>query len=204
MPVPIRALIFDLMDVLLLVEGKDRWHTWESGAGVAAGGLARAMFQSPLFKEAIMGHVPEDALWRDVASALGVDVKPEDLAAVFYSAFRLNTGLVECIRALRPAYKTAILTNTPSGMRALLTGRFHLDREVDTIIISAEEGFRKPQAELFQLALNRLGAQARETIFVDDDLVFIDAAQAFGLRVVPFKDNVQAIAEIERLLRQEA
>jgi putative hydrolase of the HAD superfamily len=151
-----------------------------------------------------MGHVPEAALWHDVAGALGVDAGPEDLAAVFYTAFRLNTSLVECIRALRPHYKMAILTNTPSGMRALLTGQFHLDREVDTLIISAEEGYRKPQAELFQLALNRLGAQARETIFVDDDLVFVNAAQAFGLCVVPFKDNAQAISEIERLLRQEA
>lgn len=202
---PIRAMIFDLMDVLLRIEDVSEWRQWEARTGVAEGGLARAMFQSPRFKEAIMGQVPEADLWRDVARApgLGADA-PETLAAVFYSAFRLNSGLVEFMRALRPRYKIAVLTNTPSGMRAILTRRFTLDREVDTIIISAEEGLRKPQAELYQLALRRLGAEPQETIFVDDDAVFIAAAEALGLRTVPFKDNGQAIAAIQALLHQEA
>ncbi len=201
---PIRALIFDLMDVLLLVEDKGKWHTWEANAGVAEGGLARAMFQSPLFREAIMGHVPEAELWRDVARALSVDAEPEELAAVFYSAFRVNTGLVELIRAQRPAYKTAILTNTPSGIRALLTERFHLEREVDTIIISAEEHVRKPQPAIYALAADRLEVPLQETLFLDDEPVYVEAARALGMRAIQFKDNAQAIPEIERLLRQEA
>lgn len=107
------------------------------------------------------------------------------------------------MRGLRPRWKTAILTNTPSDMRAILTRRFALDREVDTIIISAEEGMRKPQAAMYQLALGRLGVQPQETIFVDDDAVFIAAAEALGMRTVPFKDNAQAIPAIQALLRQE-
>jgi len=201
---PVRAMIFDLMDVLLRIEDVSEWRRWEADTGVAEGGLARAMFQSLRFKEAIMGQAPEAELWRDVARALGLGAdEPETLAAVFYSAFRLNTGLVEFIRALRLRWKIAVLTNTPSDMRGILTRRFSLDREVDAIIISAEEGLRKPQAEMYQLALDRLGAQPQETIFVDDDAVFIAAAEALGMRTVPFKDNAQAIAAIQALLRQE-
>jgi FMN phosphatase YigB (HAD superfamily) len=201
---PIRALIFDLMDVLLLVEDKGRWHAWEASAGVAEGGLARAMFQSPLFREAIMGHVPEAQLWRDVARALDVDAEqPDFLAAVFYSAFCLNTDLVELIRARRPRYKTAILTNTPSGMRALLTGQFHLDREVDRIMISAEEHMRKPQPAFYALAADRLGVPLQETLFLDDEPVYVEAARTLGMHAVQFQDSAQAIPEIERLLRQE-
>src|SRR6185437_14324289 len=173
MRMPIRAVIFDLMDVLLLVEDKGQWHQWEASAGVVEGGLARAMFQSPQFPEAIAGHVPEVELWRDVAQTLGVNTEPERLAAVFYSAFRVNTVLVECIRALRPRFKTAILTNTPSDMRAVITQQFHLDREVDTIMIYAEEQMRKPHPEMYRLALDRLDVQPQETLFVDDDTVFI-------------------------------
>ena len=102
---PIRAVIFDLMDELLLVEDRGVWHTWEASAGVAEGGLARAMFRSPQFPEAISGHVPEAVLWRDGADTLGVDAAPAGLAAVFYSAFRVNTGLVEFLRTLRPRYQ---------------------------------------------------------------------------------------------------
>jgi putative hydrolase of the HAD superfamily len=200
---PIRAVIFDLMDVLLLVEDLSWRRAWEAEAGVAEGDLARAMFQSPQFREAIAGHVPESALWRDVGQTLAVADEPERLAAIFYTAFRRNYELVQFIRTLRPRFKTAILTNTPSDMRTVLTERFHLDREVDTIVISAEEGVRKPQPEIFQRALDRLGVQPQEALFVDDDMVFIGAAQALGFAVVPFKDNTQAIPAIEQLLRQE-
>ena len=200
----IRAVIFDLMDVLLLVEDHGAWHTWEASAGVAEGGLARAMFQSSQFPEAISGHVPEAVLWCDVADTLGVDAAPASLAAVFYSAFRVNTGLVEFLRTLRPRYQAAILTNTPSDMRAIITQQFHLDREVDTITISSEEGMRKPQPEIYQRALARLGVQPQEALFVDDEPRYIEGARALGMWAVQFKDNAQAIAEIERLLRRQA
>jgi putative hydrolase of the HAD superfamily len=199
---PVCAVIFDLMDVLLCLEGRSMWREWEASVGVAESGLVRTMFQSPQFKEAISGHVSEAALWRDVAQTLGVEVEPSRLAAVFYSAFRVNSGLVECIRALRPRFKTAILTNTPSDMRVVVTQQFHLDREVDTIIMSSEEGMMKPQPEIFQLALTRLGVQPSETLFVDDEPRYVEAARALGMWAVQFNDNAQARREIEQVLHQ--
>jgi epoxide hydrolase-like predicted phosphatase len=201
---PVRAIIFDLMDVLLLAQDKHKWHAWEASAGVAEGGLARTMFQSPQFPKAISGHVPEEALWRDVAATLGVADAPEQLAAVFYSAFRVNIGLVEFIRPLRADYKTAILTNTPSEMRAMLTHWFHLDHEVDTMIISSEEHMQKPQPEIFQRALNRLGVQPQEALFVDDEPRYVEGARALGMQAVQFKGNAQVIPELEAVLREEA
>ncbi len=197
---PIRAVIFDLMDVLLLDEGLERLE-WEARTGVAEGGLMRAMFRLPLFREAILGHVSEEELWRDVAHTLGVH--PQEwrvLAEVFYSAFRLNTDLVAFLRTLRPRYKTAILSNTPSDMRALLTKRFHLNDKVDTIIISAEEHIRKPEPAIFQLAAARLGIPLHDMLFVDDESRYVEAAQNLGMKIVQFKDTAQALAEIRSQL----
>src|SRR6185437_2264595 len=103
-----------------------------------------------------------------------------------------------------PRFKTAILTNTPSDMRAVITRQFHLDREVDTIMISAEEQMRKPHPEMYRLALARLGVPPQETLLVDDEPRYVAAAQALGMWIVQFKDNAQAIPEIEHLLRQQA
>ena len=200
----IRGVIFDLMDVLLLLEDRAAWQAWEASAGVTEGSLAHAMFQSPLFREAISGHVPEVELWRDVARMLGAADPPERLAALFYSAFRVNAGLVAFTQALRLRCQIAILTNTPSDMRAVLTQQFHLDREVDTIIISSEEGMHKPQPEFYRLALARLGVQPQEALFVDDEPRFVEAAQSLGMWIVQFKDNAQTLPEIEHLLRQQA
>ena len=89
-------------------------------------------------------------------------------------------------------------------MRAIITQQFHLDREVDTTTISAEEGMRKPQPEIYQRALARLVVQPQEALFVDDEPRYVEGARALGMWAVQFKDNAQAIAEIEQLLRQHS
>jgi HAD superfamily hydrolase (TIGR01509 family) len=156
------------------------------------------MFRSPQFREAIAGRVSETELWRDVAFQIGVDSNEwPTLAATFYSAIVLNTELVAFLRTLQPHYKTAILSNAPSTVRTLVTRLFHLDREVDTVIISSEERVIKPQQEIFRIAASRLGIQSQEAIFVDDELRFIEAAQSQGMVGIQFKDTRQVIAEIQ-------
>jgi epoxide hydrolase-like predicted phosphatase len=195
---PIRAVIFDLFDVLIYARNLTERNAFETRLGLPENGLEQAMFRSPQFREAIAGRVSETELWRDVAFQIGVDSNEwPTLAATFYSAIVLNTELVAFLRTLRPHYKTAILSNAPSTVRTLVTRMFHLDREVDTVIISSEERVMKPQPEIFRIAASRLGIQPQEAIFVDDELKFIEAAQSLGMVGIQFKDTSQAITEIQ-------
>lgn len=194
----IKAIIFDLFDVLFLAEDFTQRHAYEQRMGLAENGLQLTMLNSPQFKEAAMGRISAAELWQDVARKIGDDPQNwQNIANIFFSANRLNTELITLIRTLRPHYKTAILSNAPYDIRTLVTQRFPLDREVDTIIISAEEGMRKPQPEFFHLALKRLNVAPQETLFVDDDIRFVEGALAVGMVCVQFKNSQQAIREIK-------
>ena len=60
---------------------------------------------------------------------------------------------------------------------------------------------RKPEPEIYELTLERLGdAGAAECLFVDDVEVNVEAARELGLTAVHFRDNEQAIPEIEAAL----
>jgi epoxide hydrolase-like predicted phosphatase len=195
---PIRAVIFDLFDVLIYARNLTERNAYETRLGLPENGLEQAMFRSPQFREAVAGRVCETELWRDVAFQIGVDSNEwPTLAATFYSAIVLNLELVTFLRTLRSRYKTAILSNTPYYVRTLVSKRFCLDHEVDTVIISSEERVMKPQPEIFGIAASRLGIQPQEAIFVDDELRFVEAAQSLGMIGIQFKDTKQAIAEIQ-------
>lgn len=198
---PIRAVIFDLFDVLIYARNLTERSAYETRLGLPENGLEQAMFRSPQFREAVAGRVSETELWRDVAFQIGVDSNEwPTLAATFYSAIVLNTDLVAFLRTLQPHYQTAILSNAPSTVRMLVTQRFCLDREVDAVIISSEERVMKPQPEILRIAASRLGVQLQEVIFVDDELRFIEAAQALGMVGIQFKNTKQTIAEIQLYL----
>jgi HAD superfamily hydrolase (TIGR01509 family) len=80
---------------------------------------------------------------------------------------------------------------------------FHLDRFVDDIIISAEEGIIKPDRRIYQIALDRLGAEPDTTLFVDDYPANVKGARDLGMKAVHFIDNKQAMQHIQTYLDNE-
>ena len=80
---------------------------------------------------------------------------------------------------------------------------FKLDTLVDKIIISAEEGFAKPDKELFHIALSKLNSIPKQCIFIDDLERNIAAAKEIGIRSVLFSDSQQTIDAIEKSLLEE-
>ena len=197
----IKAVIFDLFDVLFLAQDFTQRRAYEQRMGLMENGLLHAMLQTPQFRKAVTGRIPASALWQHVALSIGDDPQNwQNIANIFFSANRVNMELVAFIRTLRPHYKTAILSNAPYDIRTQVTQRFHLDHEVDTIIISAEEGMRKPHPEIFHLAATRLHVHPQEALFIDDESRFIEGAQAVGMIGVQFKNNRQAIADIQKHL----
>jgi HAD superfamily hydrolase (TIGR01509 family) len=198
---PIRAIICDLFDVLFFAKNLAAHQSLEKRLGLPENGLTQAMLRSPQFREAIWGRISGEELWRAVALDIGLEAQEWSMVAdTFYSAIDLNTELLAFLRELRPRYKTAILSNAPSDVRALVTQRFHLEHEVDEVIISAEVGATKPHPEIYQLAVHRLGVQVQEALFIDDELRFVEAARAVGMQGVQFENTEQAIAEIRSCL----
>jgi putative hydrolase of the HAD superfamily len=86
----------------------------------------------------------------------------------------------EALEALRPHVRLGILSNAfPSMLDAL--DRVGLTPYFDDIVLSSTAGIAKPDCRAFRLALDRLGASSERTVFVDDSLRNVQAAQELGL-----------------------
>ena len=68
----------------------------------------------------------------------------------------------------------------------------------DDVVISAEVGCRKPDPEIFQLALTRLGVRAEETLFIDDFAHNVAAARELGFRTHRFRTPGRLIGALAR------
>jgi putative hydrolase of the HAD superfamily len=78
-----------------------------------------------------------------------------------------------------------------------------VDDIFELIVDSAFVGMRKPEREIYELTLERLGEVAPpECVFIDDTDVNCDAARELGMSAVNFKSNEQAIGEIEAALSE--
>jgi epoxide hydrolase-like predicted phosphatase len=111
-----------------------------------------------------------------------------------------NTELIEYARGLRPRYRTGILSNSFVGAREREQAAYGFEDLVDEVVYSHEAGMSKPDRRIYALVCSRLNVRYDETVFLDDTDVCVAGAHEAGIHAVRYRDNAQAIAEIEKLL----
>ncbi|MDE5718684.1 MAG: HAD-IA family hydrolase [Lachnospiraceae bacterium] len=70
---------------------------------------------------------------------------------------------------------------------------------MDGGILSYEDKVIKPMPEIYQLLIDRYGLTPEECVFLDDTQRNLDGAEKFGIHTILFKNQAQAIEELERL-----
>lgn len=86
-------------------------------------------------------------------------------------------GCLELLRGL--GYRLGLISNALPSLRQVLDD-IGLAHHFDSIVVSALVGVRKPDEDIYRLALDDLGASAEEAVFVDDMIANVAAAQALG------------------------
>jgi 2-haloacid dehalogenase len=80
------------------------------------------------------------------------------------------------------------ITNWSAETFPIARRRFKFLARFKTIVVSGEEGLAKPEAAIFDLLVNRTGAQPGRSIFIDDNPLNITAAAALGFHTIHFTD----------------
>lgn len=82
--------------------------------------------------------------------------------------------------------RTAILSNMGDNVHANMEREFDWLPRFDVLVWSYQLHMAKPDPAIYLHVLNELGARAEETLFLDDKLVNIQAAQALGFKAIQF------------------
>lgn len=199
----IRALISDFGGVLMRTRTADSRHALEQRLGLPPNTIEARVFGSDLSLKAMCGEVSEADLWRALERELDLPrfgMNGQEFQGQFFGEDFLDEDLVAFIRSTRPALKTGLISNAWDGLREVLHTRVPIADAFDVIVVSAEEKIMKPDPRIYHLALERLGVQPGEAIFLDDFIENIQAAHALGLMGVHFQSSAQAQRDIRTLL----
>jgi len=197
----IRAVYFDLGGVLVRTGDREPRTKLAARLGMSYEELAKAVFENESSLRASLGAVSPQEHWADVVQHLGLPPSEADhVRHEFFAGDSLDPDLVNFIRSLRPKYRTGLLSNAWSDMRTYLVSQ-KIDDAFDQLIISAEVGIMKPDARIFQLALEKLSVAADEAVFVDDFSVNVEAARAVGMYAIQFTRPEQTLEELKKLLQ---
>ncbi|UVI35025.1 HAD family hydrolase [Brevibacterium spongiae] len=144
--------------------------------------------------------------WSKIGRALEMDSSlVEAMQADMWDEYcgRLNVELFDYAKSLKSRIGVAILSNSVDGARDEEERRFGFSAVFDPIIYSHESGLLKPEPEAYENALERLGAEPADVLFIDDHEVCAGGARAVGVNGIVHCDNASTIAAIEQFLRQK-
>lgn len=106
--------------------------------------------------------------------------------------------MIELVVQLKLKYglKIAAVSNEARELNAYRIRKFKLDRFVDCFICSGFVHLRKPDAEIFRLALDIAQAPARQVLYIENTPMFIQIAEGLGIRGILHTDYRSTCAQL--------
>ncbi len=144
-------------------------------------------------------------LERALHEEVGREISCAGFSEALWSGLAPNPPMIELMSALRAeGYRMALLTNNVREWESRWRAMAPIEEIFELVIDSAYVGLRKPDPEIYELALQGLGLPAEACLFVDDLERNCDAAREMGMHAVVYRDPEQATAEIRSALGDPA
>jgi putative hydrolase of the HAD superfamily len=106
--------------------------------------------------------------------------------------------MIELAAHLKVRYglKIAVVSNEARELNAYRIRKFKLDAFVDGFISSCFVHLRKPDAEIFRLALDIVQAPARQVLYIENTPMFVQIAEGWGIRSILHTDYKSTRAKL--------
>jgi 2-haloacid dehalogenase len=135
-----------------------------------------------------------------------VNLHPEwkEYIEAFYGRWEEMLGgpiheTVDIFRDLKQSgkYRLYALTNWSGELFPIALERYDFLHWFDGRVVSGDEKMRKPFPEFYQLTLNRFDLQPERTLFIDDNLRNVKAAEDLGIESIRFESPAQLRKDLE-------
>jgi epoxide hydrolase-like predicted phosphatase len=194
-----KAIIFDWGGVLIKEPGNEVRKLVASAFNVSAKEFIHAYER---YHDSFQrGGISEGELWEKLAFENQWS-KPSSTSLwhdAFAHAYQEKQDVITVAKKLKDnGYKIGFLSNTEEPGKTFFQERKY--DFFDVAVFSCAEGFRKPEPELYNILLQRLGIEANETAFVDDRKENVQAAIKLGMCGILYTTTEQLIKDLGVML----
>ena len=115
---------------------------------------------------------------------------PDQFRTFMFAQSKPFPEMIALVRRLkeRRGLKIAVVSNEGRELNSHRIRKFKLDEFVDFFISSCFVHFRKPDADIFRVALDIAQASAKQVVYIDDRPMFIQVAEGLGIKGILHTD----------------
>lgn len=107
----------------------------------------------------------------------------EQFRDFMFSRSQSLPGMIDYLAGLkaRRGLKVVAVSNEGRELTLFRIKKFGLDRVIDFFISSCFVHFRKPDKDIWRIALDVAAARANEVLYIDDRAIFVEVAESLGM-----------------------
>ncbi|QRN83827.1 HAD family phosphatase [Chloroflexota bacterium] len=199
----IKAVVLDIGGVLMRTEDPTGRRLLEKRYNLPEKSVDWLVFDSEEAAASTVGKVTAKVAWQSVQEKLDLsDVQMAEFIEFFWDGDVFDQAAFDYLSSLSPEYITGILSNAWEGAREGFVQRYGMveGQTVDHIMISCEEGVRKPDPEIYRRLKKTLGVEYDEILFIDDFIQNVESAQAMGIQAIHYRPGMDLINQIKSRL----
>jgi len=126
---------------------------------------------------------------------------PENFREFMFAQSTPDKDMIELMRRLKEKYhlKIAVINNEARELNDYRINKFQLNQFVDFFISSCFVHIRKPDVDIFRLALDIAHVLPENALYIDDTQMFVDIARDLGIRSIHHTDCKSTLLELSSL-----
>jgi glucose-1-phosphatase len=192
------VILFDVGGVLVDLSGVEALLAW-LGPGATTETLWPLWLRSPSVRAFETGRIDATTFAVGVLAELQLDIPPEQFLESFVSwPTRPYPGALELVARIPAHYQRALLSNSNVLHWPRVLDEMNLRASFEHRFSSHLIGKIKPDHEAFEHVVAALGCRAADVLFLDDNLLNVEAARRIGMRSEQVRGIDQAAAALRR------
>lgn len=106
--------------------------------------------------------------------------------------------MINLVTRLKEKYglKIAVISNEGRELTVFRISTFKLNEFVDFFISSSFVHFRKPDLDIFRVALDTAQVASKQALYIDDRLMFVQVAEELGIRGIHHTDYKTTVSQL--------
>jgi FMN phosphatase YigB (HAD superfamily) len=133
-----------------------------------------------------MGRVSPSEFFQSIKKYLGLSIAFEKFIPIWTDIFIEDREVSEIIRSLKEKWRLGLLSNTDPLHFNYIVSTFPVLSALEKWILSYEVGFKKPDARIFQRAMEWASVEPEKILFIDDTKGHVEAAISLGMQGIHF------------------
>ena len=187
----IKLVIFDLGGPLVKVNRQPFFRQLAHDTKTSVTQLETMLNDPQLIEPFELGHIGPKQFFDDLNAKLGLSWAFERFVTAWNEMLSENTETTWVLERLQTHYTVMVLSNIDVLHDEHVRQSWPVFAHVHHWITSYQVGLRKPEPELYQLALDTAQTPPEAALFVDDIEEHILAARRLGLHGLHFQDGMR-------------